>query len=138
MEATIASLNDMLRGWFGYFKHSSRDRLDGLDSYIRGRLRSILRKRMGRRGRGRGYDHQRWRNHYFDEAGLVQPDASPRLGPSVSARSLTPTGEPDAGNPPVRFGGRGGLHPRPYPLSTEGSWWGCFLAGRLTGGRRVE
>ena len=84
MEATIASLNDMLRGWFGYFKHSSRDRLDGLDSYIRGRLRSILRKRMGRRGRGRGYDHQRWRNHYFDELGLfslTRAHVSARLSP---------------------------------------------------------
>jgi hypothetical protein len=54
-------------------------------------------------------------------AGLVQPDASPRLGTSVSARSLTPTGEPDAGNPPVRFGGRGGLHPRPYPYQPTGT-----------------
>lgn len=28
---------------------------------------------------------------------------------------IAPTGEPDAGKPPVRFGGRGGSHPRPYP-----------------------
>jgi hypothetical protein len=29
-----------------------------------------------------------------------------------------PTGEPYAGKPPVRFGGRGGeSHPDPYPLS---------------------
>ena len=27
------------------------------------------------------------------------------------------TGEPDAGNPPVRFGGRGGLRGNPIPIS---------------------
>ena len=29
------------------------------------------------------------------------------------------TGEPDAGNPPVRFGGRGRFHPGSYPYQTE-------------------
>lgn len=84
MEATVAKLNDMLRGWFGYFKHSSRTGFEGLDGYIRGRLRSILRKRAGRRGRGRGKDHQRWRNCYFDELGLfslTQAHVSARLSP---------------------------------------------------------
>jgi RNA-directed DNA polymerase len=84
MEATIAKLNDMLRGWFGYFKHSSRTGFDGLDGYIRSRLRSLLRKRAGRRGRGRGKDHQRWRNHYFDELGLfslTRAHVSARLSP---------------------------------------------------------
>jgi RNA-directed DNA polymerase len=70
METTIARLNDTLRGWFGYFKHSYRTTFPPVDSYIRGRLRSILRKRVGKRGRGRGVDHQRWRNHYFTELGL--------------------------------------------------------------------
>jgi len=84
MEATVAKLNDMLRGWFGYFKHSSRTGITGLDGYIRGRLRSILRKRAGRSGRGRGKDHQRWRNHYFDELGLfslTRAHVSARLSP---------------------------------------------------------
>jgi RNA-directed DNA polymerase len=75
MEATITKLNDMLRGWFGYFKHSHRTTFPSLDGYIRGRLRSILRKRAGKRGRGRGTDHQRWRNHYFDELGLFSLQA---------------------------------------------------------------
>ena len=70
LEATITRLNDTLRGWFGYFKHSHRTTFPDLDSYIRGRLRSILRKRAGKKGRGRGTDHQRWRNHYFNELGL--------------------------------------------------------------------
>ena len=41
-----------------------------LDSWIRERLRSILRKRAGRRGRGRGADHQRWPNRFFDDQRL--------------------------------------------------------------------
>lgn len=70
MEATISKLNDTLRGWFGYFQYSSRTGFNGLDGYIRGRLRSILRKRAGKKGRGHGCDHQRWQNHYFTELGL--------------------------------------------------------------------
>ena len=34
------------------------------------RLRSILRKRRGLKGRGRGKDHQRWPNRYFTKLGL--------------------------------------------------------------------
>ena len=70
LPATIARLNDTLQGWFGYFQHSHRTTFSGVDSYVRGRLRSILRKRAGKRGRGRGTDHQTWRNHYFTELGL--------------------------------------------------------------------
>ena len=84
MEATITRLNDMLRGWFGYFQNSHRTTFPRLDRYIRGRLRSILRKRAGRRGRSRGTDHQTWRNHYFAELGLfslMQVQASARRSP---------------------------------------------------------
>ena len=70
MEATVARLNDTLQGWVGYFKHSHRTTFPAVDSYVRGRLRSILRKRVGKRGRGRGTDHQTWRNHTFTELGL--------------------------------------------------------------------
>lgn len=66
----IADLNTTLRGWFGYFKHSHKAVFKDLDSWIRGRLRSILRKRNGLRGRGRGQDHQRWPNKYFAQHGL--------------------------------------------------------------------
>ena len=34
------------------------------------RLRSILRKRRGLEGRGRGSDHHRWPNRYFKKLGL--------------------------------------------------------------------
>lgn len=59
-----------LRGWFEYFKHSAPWTFEALDGYVRGRLRSILRKRARRKGRGRGKDHQRWPNVYFDAQGL--------------------------------------------------------------------
>jgi|GEM_PF-6622608 len=38
--------------------------------WIRMRLRSILKKRRGFEGRGRGIDHQRWPNRYFEKLGL--------------------------------------------------------------------
>jgi len=65
------NLNRTLVGWFEYFKHSSKHVFPRVDSYVRGRLRSILRKRHGGKGRGRGSDHQRWPNDYFQTRGLV-------------------------------------------------------------------
>src|SRR6266568_8539831 len=70
LEQCIASLNEVLKGWYGYFKHSHKTVFVDVDSYVRGRLRSILRNREGRQGRGRGQDHQKWRNHYFAKLGL--------------------------------------------------------------------
>ncbi len=66
----IGRLNATLQGWFGYFRHCFWNVYTDLDSWIRGRLRSILRKRAGRKGRGRGADHQRWPNAYFADHGL--------------------------------------------------------------------
>lgn len=68
---TIESLNATLQGWFGYFRHCNRTVYTRLDQWTRGRLRSILRKRAGRKGRGRGTDHQRWPNAYFADQGLL-------------------------------------------------------------------
>jgi RNA-directed DNA polymerase len=62
----IPGLNLTLKGWFGYFKRSNSTPFPRLDSWIRMRLRSILRKRAGRRGAGRGADQQRWPNAFFD------------------------------------------------------------------------
>jgi RNA-directed DNA polymerase len=70
MEAIVVDLNRTLRGWFGYFKHVKASELSGIDGWIRMRLRSILRKRRGLEGRGRGADHQRWPNRYFKKLGL--------------------------------------------------------------------
>ena len=66
----IDAVNRTLRGWFEYFKHSHHTTFEPLDGWVRMRLRSILRKRHGRRGRGRGRDHQRWPNAYFRGKGL--------------------------------------------------------------------
>jgi RNA-directed DNA polymerase len=66
----IAEVNSTLRGWFEYFKHSHPNTFRPLDGWVRMRLRSILRKRSGRRGRGRGRDHQRWPNDFFARQGL--------------------------------------------------------------------
>lgn len=63
----IANVNVTLRGWFGFFQYSHYTTFDRIDKWIRMRLRSILRKRMQRRGRGRGSDHQRWPNAFFTE-----------------------------------------------------------------------
>jgi RNA-directed DNA polymerase len=70
LSCIIADVNRVLRGWFGYFKHSYKTTYGPLDQWVRMRLRSILRKRRGRRGRGRGADHQRWPNAFFVEQGL--------------------------------------------------------------------
>lgn len=70
MEALVAKLNPILRGWYGYFKHASGNSLSEMDGWVRNRLRGILRKRRGGRGRGRGNDHQRWGNSYFAKLGL--------------------------------------------------------------------
>ena len=65
LDQIIADLNRTLRGWFEYFKHSHRATFRPLDGWIRRRLRSILRKRLGRRGISGGADHQRWTTAFF-------------------------------------------------------------------------
>jgi RNA-directed DNA polymerase len=71
LSAIITDVNRTLRGWFEYFKHSHLTTFERLDKWIRMRLRSILRKRQGRHGRGRGRDHLRWPNAFFRSAGLM-------------------------------------------------------------------
>jgi RNA-directed DNA polymerase len=66
----LSDVNKTLCGWFGYFQHSLKTAFVDVDGWVRMRLRSILRRRAGRRGRGRGLDHQRWPNRYFAEQGL--------------------------------------------------------------------
>jgi RNA-directed DNA polymerase len=71
LDDIIRSVNGTSRGWFKYFKHAHRYTFTSLDGWIRMRLRSILRKRRGGRGRGRGADHQRWPNAFFAQHGLL-------------------------------------------------------------------
>jgi RNA-directed DNA polymerase len=72
----IAQLNPRLRGWYGYFRHAAASALSEIDGWVRGRLRAILRKRAGGKGRGRGRDHQRWPNDYFARHGLFSLHAA--------------------------------------------------------------
>lgn len=72
----LESLNEVLVGWFGYFQHSHRTTFPSIDGWVRMRLRSLLRKRSGRKGCGRGRDHQRWPNAYFAEHGLFSLTAA--------------------------------------------------------------
>jgi RNA-directed DNA polymerase len=71
LEYTIARLNPILRGWYNYFRHGKVHTLRSLDGWVRGRLRSMLRKRTKRKGKAKGGpDHQRWPNRFFEQAGL--------------------------------------------------------------------
>jgi len=75
LSVIIQQVNVSLRGWFAYFQHSYKPTFKYLDSWIRKRLRSILRKRSGRRGCGRGRDHHTWTNDFFINAGLYNLQA---------------------------------------------------------------
>ena len=70
LQSIISGVNETVRGWFEYFKHSHRTTFKPLDGWLRMRLRSIQRKRIGLKGRGRGRDNQRWTNDYFAGQGL--------------------------------------------------------------------
>ena len=86
LETIINDVNRTLRGWFEYFKHSHRYTFSALDGWIRMRLRSILRKRLGLKGRGRGRDHHRWPNAFFARAGLFSLVAAHRNACQSSKR----------------------------------------------------
>jgi RNA-directed DNA polymerase len=86
LPAIIGSLNPTLRGWFGYFQHSYKTTFESVDGWVRMRLRSILRKRLGRKGRGRGADHHRWRNAFFAKHGLYSLKTAHTLACQSSQR----------------------------------------------------
>jgi RNA-directed DNA polymerase len=68
----IADVNRTLRGWFQYFQHTTRNSaFQSLDSWLRMRLRSLLRRRQG--GRGVARDQRAsytWPNRFFADQGL--------------------------------------------------------------------
>lgn len=76
LQTIVTDLNRSLVGWFEYYKHSHWTTFEPLDAWVRMRLRSILRKRSGGEGRGRGQDHNRWTNVYFAEQGLFSVAAA--------------------------------------------------------------
>jgi RNA-directed DNA polymerase len=71
LEDIIAELNPILRRWFGYFKHAYDLSFRTIDSFVRRRLRAILRKREKRPGYGSTpQDHKRWPDVFFASHGL--------------------------------------------------------------------
>jgi len=70
LKKLISRLNQTLRGWFNYFKHSHRNTFTKMDSWIRRRLRAVLLRRHKKRGRGYGHANHRWPNAYFAKLGL--------------------------------------------------------------------
>jgi RNA-directed DNA polymerase len=71
MEAIIAEVNRTVRGWGNYFQGGVGNIPAKLESWVRMRLRSVLRRRDKRKGRGRGRDHNRYPNAWFAERGLI-------------------------------------------------------------------
>jgi len=86
LDTVLRSVSLTLRGWFEYFQHSHRTTFRPLDAWVRMRLRSILRKRSGLRGRGHGRDHNRWPNAFFAGHGLFSLTAAHALACQPSSR----------------------------------------------------
>jgi RNA-directed DNA polymerase len=78
MEDIIDDVNLTLRGWGHYFRHSSYD-LEDINSWVRQRLRAILRRRSKRSGRPTVGDQKRWPNAFFHRAGLHILRIDPQL-----------------------------------------------------------
>ena len=74
----VAQLNQSLKGWRAYFDHGVRGAYEELDKLVRRRLRQLLLKRRGKRGKPTGRINQRWPNAYFDKAGLWRLAGAPR------------------------------------------------------------
>lgn len=85
MDAIIERLNRRLRGWYRYFQGGVTNVYQRLDQWLRGRLRSVLRRRDKRKGRGRGRDHNRYPNDYFAKLELISLYASARAERSSPA-----------------------------------------------------
>ena len=80
MKAICADLNLTLKGWFGYFQHSIPHVLESTDGYVRGRLRSILRRRMKRKGRAKGKESLPMAKYLLLRGGLVLLKTSTHCG----------------------------------------------------------
>jgi RNA-directed DNA polymerase len=79
LRTSIAKINPRLRGWFEYFKHGSQPGLRDIDGWVRMRMRSILCKRHGHKGKGRGESHIRWPDKYFEAMGLFSLERAHEL-----------------------------------------------------------
>jgi RNA-directed DNA polymerase len=71
LKSIIGKVNRVTRGWGRYFSGGVQNVGEKLTQWTRMRLRSILRKRDKRKGRGRGLDHHRYMDDWFAEQGLI-------------------------------------------------------------------
>jgi RNA-directed DNA polymerase len=71
LNAIVSGINRRLKGWAGYFRGGVVHQHERVDEWLRMRLRSVLRRRDKRKGRGHGLDHQRYPNAFFVEQGLI-------------------------------------------------------------------
>jgi RNA-directed DNA polymerase len=70
LASVITSLNQVLRGWYAYFKHSNETSLRDVDGFVRRRLRSMLLRRVGRRSSRTLDAHKTLPPSLFHDAGL--------------------------------------------------------------------
>jgi len=74
----IQDLNRRLQGWREYFDHGVLNVHEDLDSMVRRRLRTLLLKRRGKRGKPQGHVNHLWPNAYFDQLGLWRLAGKPQ------------------------------------------------------------
>ena len=80
IESVVASLNPTLKGWYAYFKQAHQFTFSSIDSFIRRRLRAMLRKQKHRPGQGRCFnDHKQWPNSFFADLGLFTMSVAHQL-----------------------------------------------------------
>ena len=75
LKTIIVGINRRLRGWAGYFRGGLIPPHKRIDQWLRMRLRSVLRRRDKRKGRGHGLDHHRYPNAFFVEQWLISLEA---------------------------------------------------------------
>ena len=93
-------LNRILRGWSGYFGHGTRlAAYTAIDRHVHDRVRHFLARRHKVPGRG---------TRQYSRAEVFGNSVScASLSGNVVGLDMKPVGEPDAGNPHVRFDERG-------------------------------
>lgn len=70
IDAVIAKLNPVLKGWSNYFKNVTKYTLDTFDSFVRRRLRALIGRQNKKRIFGAGYNNLTIPNKFFADKGL--------------------------------------------------------------------
>ena len=107
LRALLVNLNRTRKGWFEYFKHSRKSTFADPDRWVAEAAAQHPPQTAGQARRCTGLGQCPMATGFLCEAGAVLLGRSPRLSSSILSEVKLPTGEPDAGDPPVRFGGRG-------------------------------